>query len=404
MLASGARALHAQPAPRAAGPDAAAPAPGLVDRPATLPDGTRRVLGRVVLVRDTTQLPVGGVWVTLHRVGSDGAGPLDSVRTQGDGGFAFRYRPTGAADALYFASTSYGGIAYFTSPLRDAESRGDGAEISVFDTTSRAVPITLRGRHLIVSAAVADGSRNVIEVFELTNDTTVTAVPANDGGRGTWSVALPRGVEGFAVRPGEVPQDGMAAVGGRAVLLMPFGPGIKQVAFTYRLPAAAFPLRLAIERPTTVLEVLLEDPRGAVTGPGITAVDPVALEGRTFRRFLAQDAPAGAAVEVAMPVAARRWDRVLLPVLLVTMGGAMVVLLLRTTRRAPGGAAVPRVAAVATGSDDERERLLGALASLDDAFASRVAPTDAERAAYERERAALKARLAARLAAAPAAH
>lgn len=353
-----------------------------------------------------------GAWVTLHRVGSDGAGPLDSVRTVGDGGYAFRYRPSGAADALYFASTSYGGIAYFTSPLRDAEVLGDAAEVTVFDTTTRAVPTTVRGRHLIVAAPSPDGSRNVIEVFELTNDTSLTAVPSTTSGQGTWSAPLPAGAQGFAVRRGEIPEDGMAAIGGRAVLLVPLAPGIKQVAYTYRLAADAFPLRLPIERQVSVLEVLLEDPRGTAAGGGLVAVDPVALEGRTFRRFLAQESPAGSAVEVTMPAVARRWERVVLPALLVTLGGAMVVLLLRATSRAPRGtpraASAPAAAAPArrpapAAGDVERDGLLAALAALDDAFAARVAPSDAERDEYARARAALKARLADRLAGAPGA-
>jgi hypothetical protein len=360
----------------------------------------------VVLVRDTTTRAVPATWVTLHRVGSDSAGPLDSVRTSGDGTFAFRYRPTGAADALYFASTSYGGIAYFTPPLRDAVVRGDAAEITVFDTTSRPVPSSVRGRHLIVAAPSADGMRHVIEVFELTNDSSVTAVPPTDGPRGTWSVALPPGARDFAVRQGEVPDDGMVAVGGRAVLLVPFAPGIKQVAFTYRVPGDAFPLRIALERPVSVMEVLLEEPRGAATGAGLVAVDPVALEGRTFRRFLAQETTAGATIDVAMPAAARRWERMVLPALLVTLGGAMVVLLVRASRRAPrvatASVAAPPTTALASapgGVEAEREDLLAALARLDDEFAGRTAPAEAERAAYLRERAALKARLSARLAA-----
>jgi hypothetical protein len=47
----------------------------------------------------------------------------------------------------------------------------------------------------------------------------------------------------------------------------------------------------------------------------------------------------------------------------------------------------------------ERERLLQALAALDDAFEARGTATAHERAAYEHERATLKARLATRLAA-----
>ncbi|MGZ8471880.1 MAG: hypothetical protein ACXWZ7_21005 [Gemmatirosa sp.] len=383
-----------------------APPAGLTDAPATLPDGTRRVAGRVVVARDTTTRVIPGTWVTLHRVGSDSAGPLDSVRTQSDGAFAFRYRPTGAADALYFASTSYGGIAYFTPPLRDADVRADAAEITVFDTTSRPVPSSVRGRHLIVAAPSPDGMRNVIEVFELTNDSTVTGVPPSDGPRGTWSVALPASARDFAVRPGEVPDDGMLAVGGRAVLMVPFAPGIKQVAFTYRLPGDAFPLRVALERPVTVLEVLLEEPRGTVAGAGLVAVEAVALEGRTFRRFLAQETPAGASVDVAMPAAGRRWERMVVPALLITLGGAMVVLLLRASRRpprtVPSHASHPapvQTSAAPAGAEVEREGLLTALAALDDAFAARTAPSEAERETYARERATLKARLSARLAA-----
>ncbi len=391
----GAAAAQQAPAPPAA-------AAGLT-AVATLPDGSRRVSGRVVLARDTVLRPLPGGFVTLHRVGSDSAGPLDSVRAGADGGFAFRYRAFGADDALYFASTSHGGIAYFTSPLRDADVRGDAAEITVFDTTSRAVPVTVRGRHLIVPAPDADGVRRVTEVFELTNDSSVTAIPGGDGARGAWSAALPPGAREFAVRPGEIPSDGMAAIRGRALLLAPFAPGIKQVAFTYALGNDDLPLRVALEQAPTVLEVLVEDPRAQVAGAGLVAVEAVALEGRTFRRFLSQDAPAGARVEVVLPVAPRRWERAVLPALLVVVGGAMVVLLLRAVRRPATPAASRAAPAPPAPASTDADGLLAALAALDDDFAARAAPTDDERAAYERARAELKARLAARLAAAPGA-
>ena len=47
---------------------------------------------------------VGGVMVTLHRVGPDRSGPVESMRTRGDGSYAFRYQPTGSEDAIYFVS------------------------------------------------------------------------------------------------------------------------------------------------------------------------------------------------------------------------------------------------------------------------------------------------------------
>ena len=54
--------------------------------------------------------PTPGVWVTLHRVARESAGPIDSVRTDAAGRYRFRYTPFGTSDAVYFASTTYAGI------------------------------------------------------------------------------------------------------------------------------------------------------------------------------------------------------------------------------------------------------------------------------------------------------
>src|SRR5437660_6390556 len=59
-------------------------------------------------------VPVAGQWVVLHRVGSDRAGPLDSVKSDPNGHFRIRYSPSGADDALYFVSSRYRNIAYFS--------------------------------------------------------------------------------------------------------------------------------------------------------------------------------------------------------------------------------------------------------------------------------------------------
>jgi hypothetical protein len=143
--------------------------------------GTSRVLeGRITRPGAAGRaLPVAGEWAVLHRVGSDAAAPLDSMRTRADGGFAFRYRATGDSNAVYFVSTTRGGVAYFTPPTREAAVRGGMADLTVFDTTSGPVPITVRGRHLIVTApdSATGTTRTVIEVYELSNDSSVTRVP-----------------------------------------------------------------------------------------------------------------------------------------------------------------------------------------------------------------------------------
>ena len=386
-------------------PDAAAQEPV-----PTLPDGSRRVQGSVVLARDSGVSPVPGTWVTLHRVASDSAGALDSTRTDARGAFAFRYRPFGASDAIYFVSTSYAGIAYFTRPLRLADVRGDDAEIAVYDTTSLPIAISVRGRHAVVSAVEGEGMRTVLEVFELSNDTSVTAVVPAAGGRGTWTVALPAGARDVQLRQGEVSEDAVRITSDRVTLLAPFGPGLKQVAFSYRVPADAFPLTLAIEGATSVLEVLVEDPAGTARGAKLTAVTPVTLEGRSFRRFLAQEVPAGSAVELDVPAGEKVGGvtRFAVPGTIVAVGLLMLGALAMSSRRkaaTPAPAAPlpePPPAPVVPALDDETARLAREIAALDDAHAEGAG--EGAEADYATRRAELKRRLAAALAGAGARH
>jgi hypothetical protein len=358
----------------------------------------RSVEGRVVSMSGDEPRPVVGTWVTLHRVASDSAGPLDSVRTDASGAYRLRYTTFGVSDAIYFASTRYGGVAYFTSPLRGAIVRGQDAELAVFDTTSRTVPTTVRGRHLIVAAPDARGVRAVIEVYEVTNDTTVTRIDRESDARGTWSAPLPRGASGFTVREGEVPSDALVLAAGRAELRMPFAPGLKQIAFSYSLDADAFPLEIVTETPASVFEVLVEDPRGNVSGARLPAVDPVTVEGRSFKRFLGSDVPAGSRVVIDTPGPQAPWTRWILPALLLVIGAAMLAALARPrrARRAVTPSAAPRQPEPVTD-------LASRIAALDEAYERDPSPSDTARAAYERERSTLKARLAEALAARSAA-
>ena len=113
-----------------------------------------------------------------------------------------------AGDAVYFASSMYGGVAYFTPPLTANDAAGDAGEITVFDTTSAPIPVQTRGRHLVVSASGVNGRRTLVEVFELSNDTTLTAV-AGARSRATWSTALAPNATNFQV--------GQSDIGGNAV-------------------------------------------------------------------------------------------------------------------------------------------------------------------------------------------
>lgn len=395
VLVAGAVALTsvgAQPAPASSGTGGA----------------VRTVEGRVrIPVRtggDSAGMgPARNVWVTLHRVGRDTAGPIDSVRSDAGGTYRFRYTPFGTGDAVYFASTTYGGIAYFTSPLRGASAAGAETEITVFDTTSRTFPMSVKGRHLIVSKADSADMRTIVEVFEISNDSIVTLI-ASEAGEAvpTWSVAIPAAALDVRANEGEISPDAFAAQNGRVSVFAPIAPGVKQVAFSYKLPGSSFPLRLRPEAPVVVFEVLVEEPQSSVKGKGFTAVDPVTLEGRNFRRFLAQDLKADSELIVEVPASATPGRNLYIAGLLVAVGFLMILALTRSMRRAAANRAP--VAPTLRPPEPElptSDRLAQEIAALDAIYARQEAPSPAVTAAYEARRAELKAALAEALAQVP---
>jgi hypothetical protein len=361
-------------------------------RPSTPASTPAIVEGRVMRPAITGEVPVPGAVVTIHRVGTDSSGPIDSVRTDARGGFRFAYRRWGSPYAIYFAAALYRGIAYFTSPLRGAIVRGDEAEIVVFDTTTQPVRFTVQGHHLVIGAPRPTGARDIVEVYEISNDTVVTAV-GRDSLTPVWSAPVPRALTGFTPSAGDVSASALRLRDGRVELMAPFAPGVKQLSFTYSLDASAFPLDIVLDRPNALLEVLLEEIGAQVRSSSLKSQGSARTQGRSFKRFLAQNAPAGERVRIEVPssVAAARTTVVIW--LLAALALAMLFALWLAYRR--GGVTTPRVRP----SHESVDTLAAAIAALDARHEGSDPTLTAER--YATERAALKARLAAVLAGDP---
>jgi hypothetical protein len=280
--------------------------------------------------------PVSGTWVVLHRVGPDRSGPLDSIRSDPRGRYSFKYSRTGSDQAIYFLAASYGGIAYFTPPLPEGNVSGEDGEIAVFDTTSRPIPTSLRGHHVVVSAVDENARRSVMEVYDLSNDTSVTRIASGDAPENAiWRTHIRADAKDFRVSQGDISAAAVTFANGSVNVFAPFAPGVKQLSFSYSLPAKAFPLKLPLEKETGVYEIMIEEQTGSVTGPHLKEVDPVTVEERNFRRFLASDMPENsvAVIDLPPPPPARSIDPRYLVALTLVLGGAMVVALARALRR-----------------------------------------------------------------------
>jgi hypothetical protein len=296
----------------------------------------RSVSGRVMLGKRGGPKPLPGIWITLHRVdtrqGADPAqsGPIDSVRTTADGRYAFRYPATLHDNVIYFVMPTYGGIAY-PNPLRARNIAGADGDVMVFDTTSAPYPIAVAGRHLIVFGPRDGESRTIGEVFDLSNDSTMTVVSERD--RPTWSVGVPPGIGGVQVDPkGDVPPSAVAYRGGRVEVYAALSPGARKLSFSYELPNTQFPLALSLEGETGQLEILVQEPRAEVSGAGLREVAPVPLQGAMFRRWTADRVPANAVVNVTVPASAHPRPN-LIPITLTVLGVAMILALVLALRR-----------------------------------------------------------------------
>lgn len=357
----------------------------------------RIVSGRVVRPGGSLTVPIPGVWVVVHRVGADRAAPLDSTRTGANGAYTLRYTPAGRRDALYFVSVRYATIAYFSPPLRGDVVRGADAEITVYDTTTAQLPLRVRGRHVIVAAPRTEGDREIIEVYELSNDTSVTAI-STDERHATWSAIVPAQARDFRAGEGDVPPDALRLDSGRVVATAPMAPGLKQLSFSYRLPSSAFPLSIPIERASDVVEVLLEEPGATAAGAKVGEAKAVSVEGRAFSRYLSQDVPANAVLQITAPAVVSAGRRTLYAALIAIAVGATLLIALavwgarRNTRRPPASA--PRTVPVS-----EADLLAHTIAEKDAEFERMPSPSEDARAAYERDRMRLKTKLAELLAA-----
>jgi len=353
----------------------------------------RLAIGRVM--RPSAQgapVPVSGLWIVLHRVGSDNAAPLDSARSSADGRFRISYTPSGAEDALYFVSARYAGIAYFSPPLRADTVRGGDADVIVYDTSTDTTTLRVQGRHFVMS--MPRGSRrDIAEVFEIENEGTHTVV-ARDSLTPIWTTHLPTEAESISVAPGDIGAGAVAFRQGRAELFAPMSPGVRQLVLTYKLPDNAFPVSQPLGRPVSVLEVLLEEPRAEVEGARLSEVAPVSIDGRGFRRFLGQDVAASAVIRVKAPPAIAR-NQTAMAVLSVAMAVSMLVAFGLWYARRHRLRVTPSVNAARPQSDVER--LVAELATLDARF-ERAPEQGDGRARYERDRAALKDRIARALA------
>lgn len=337
-----------------------------------------RAGGRVVRITASDTITITAAKVMLHRIARDRQGPIDSILTDKQGRFQFRF--TADTTAVFLVSAGWDGIEYFSSPLHTEPSLPDTGLVLVVSDTSSTTHVATVSRHLVVSRPGADGLRPALEIVVISNAGPATRI-APDTLRPSWAVPLPKNVAGFTAGSGDFSSEALTTRNDSVLVFAPIAPGEKQLLYTYAIPPNPGTVSIPIGDSIATFTILLEEMDLKVRG-GLASVDSQIIEGRTFRKWEGKVA-AGGTITINFPGNQTAW---VIPALvggiaLVLIGFAIVAL-----RRKPA-------TTVATPS------LIDQLARLDARYAGKESSTPpAEWESYQRERARLKAELQVELA------
>jgi hypothetical protein len=325
---------------------------------------------------------VPGARVVLHRRGQNAQGPIDSALSDPSGRFHFGFQPD--SGAFYLVSAEFAGIEYFSQPVPTRSMPADTVvRIVVYDTSSTA-PVSLQARHLVIARPNRDGSRGVLDLMVLKNESRLTRI-SPDTVHPSWSAPLPPGSIGLDVAESDFSRDAVARKGDSLMLLAPVAPGEKQLTVQYLIPADRSAVELPFAGPGASINVLAEESDVRVTGSGVALADSQVLQGRSFHRWTGTAQPGGV-VRVTLPgrSGTPTW-------LLAVLVGVLTMIL---------GVAGWRSLARPAPARASPGELIGAIAALDVRYAGRQEETPADEwNAYLTERARIKAQLEGSLAA-----
>jgi hypothetical protein len=311
-----------------------------------LAGGGRAVSAQAVMVSGhvvrggPTGRPLAGAWVVLHRISRGEGRPIDSTRTDARGRFTLAIaRPDSAA--VYLASSSYAGIAYFSAAIPGSRhAPATLGPLLVYDTSSTGPAVQLARRLVTIAKRKRDGARDVLELVELENPSGQTRI-APDTLRPTWAGALPAGAIQFQVGQGDISPHAVTRRGDSVAVFGPIPPGeTKQLSYAYVLAADRRAVNVPIDQATREVDLLLEDTTAAVTAAPLEILGVEDIGGRRFARYRMRTVPPAAHLTITLPLA--QWQpQSFVPIVAAVAALVLAVAFALAVRRRPPPLAPP---------------------------------------------------------------
>jgi hypothetical protein len=281
-------------------------------------------------------IPLANAWVVLHKVTRETGGPVDSVRSDARGRYRIELRNPDSA-SVYVVSAWYDSLAYFSLPLNVTGRPAVHVEdIVTFRTSVNGPPIRLARRLATVAAAREDGTREILEILELENTGLTTRITTDTVP--TWAVRVPERAVQFRGGQGDISPEAMVFRNDSVLVLGPIPPGpVKQLSYSYSLPAGTRALVIPIDQPTAEFNLLVEDTAAVVTAPKLESLGVNELEQRRFAAYRAGPLAPGDRVEIQLPASGFR-AQTLLPYVIAVLAAGMVIALVWALRKRPSPA------------------------------------------------------------------
>ena len=280
----------------------------------------------------------------------------------------------------YTISVDHLGVFYGTSLA--AEGLADGLLLTIFETTKDASIIQVE-RQVMVIAAVDKNDRLVsaIEFVRLINPTDRTLLPdvTNVAPISFLRFALPPGASELTVQS-DLPGGDVVSIGTGFALTSPIIPGAHSIDFSYSFPYDDDTLsyRQSLVQGAGLFQVLVPETIPDMAVPGLNNIDPVNIQGTSYRTYEGRDFPPGQGLQLEitglpMPGVWARfsntvtgggfWQITIPSALGATLAAMLLWGLIRGYRPSPAIETAPR-----TADPVERATVVRAVAALDQRY------------------------------------